>query len=77
MERGSSFGRGLALIALVTAGAIVAVTLFEVPLGTLLFLGILLLCPLMMSGMHRGGHGHGGPSRATEDAPTRQDGHAG
>lgn len=77
MERSSSFGRRLTLIALVAAGAIVAVTLFRVPLGTLLFLGILLLCPLLMTRMHGGGHGHGGPSRASEDAPTGQDGHAG
>lgn len=77
MEHGSTFGRRLPLIALVTAGAIVAVTLFKVPLGTLLFLGILLLCPLLMARMHGGGHGHGGRSQGTDDARTGQTGDAG
>lgn len=77
MDHGSSFGRRLPLIALVTAGAIFAVTLFRVPLGTLLFLGILLLCPLLMTRMHGGGHEHGETSRDTEDEPSRQAGDAG
>lgn len=39
---------GLGLLGLVAVG---------VPLTTLLYIGVLLLCPLMMVGMH-GGHGH-------------------
>lgn len=39
--------------------AVVAVGLFGVPLGTVLLVGLFLLCPLMMAGMHGGGHSHG------------------
>lgn len=52
---------GLAVLALVSAG---------VPLGSLLFVGILLLCPLLMAGMH-GGHGHGGGHDAHAEEPDR------
>jgi hypothetical protein len=39
---------------------VVGLVLVGFPLGSLLYGGILLLCPLMMAGMH-GGHGkHGG-----------------
>jgi Protein of unknown function (DUF2933) len=42
----------------VTAGlAVVVLLAFEVPLGSLLSVGVLLLCPLMMARMH-GGHGN-------------------
>ena len=47
--------------------AAVAVGLFRVPLGTVLFLGLLLLCPLMMAGMHGGGHSHGQGGGSHED----------
>jgi hypothetical protein len=42
-----------------------AVTLFRVPLASVFSLGVLLICPLLMVGMHRGGHGdgHGADSR--------------
>lgn len=36
---------------------VVAVTLFRVPLATVFTLGVLLICPLLMVGMHGGGHG--------------------
>lgn len=36
---------------------VVAVTLFRVPLATVFTLGVLLICPLLMIGMHGGGHG--------------------
>lgn len=49
---------GLAVLALVAVG---------VPLASLLYVGILLLCPLLMAGMH-GGHGqaHGHGAHAEE-----------
>lgn len=54
---------GLAVLALVAAG---------VPLGTLLFVGVLLLCPLLMAGMHAGhGQAHGHETRTAE--PRRDD----
>lgn len=56
---------GLAAIALIAVG---------VPLASLLYVGILLLCPLVMLGMHRGHgqrHGHGthadGPGHGGSD----------
>lgn len=56
----------LAVLAAV-AVAIVAVGLFKVPLGTVLLLGLLLLCPLMMAGMHGGGHSHGQSGGSHDD----------
>ena len=44
--------------------ALVAVVGFGVPLGTLLIIGLVLCCPLMMLGMHGGGHDHGGGAPA-------------
>lgn len=41
------------------AVAVVAVGVFGVPLGSLLLVGLFLLCPLMMMGMMMGMHGHG------------------
>lgn len=50
---------GLAVLALVAAG---------IPLGSLLSLGVLLLCPLLMWSMHGSGHGQGhGSSNAHVD----------
>jgi len=42
------------------AAALVGVGLVAVgiPLASLLSVGVLLLCPLLMMGMHGGGHGH-------------------
>ena len=42
------------MAALVVVGLIVA----GVPLGSLLTLGLLLMCPLLMAGMHSGQGGH-------------------
>jgi hypothetical protein len=39
--------------------AVVAVAGFGVPLATLLIIGLVLCCPLMMLGMHGGGRDHG------------------
>ncbi len=46
-------GGGVALVALAAAG------LYGTPLATLLLVGLLLLCPLMMLGMMGGSHDHG------------------
>jgi hypothetical protein len=57
---------------LIGAGVVlVAVTFFRVPLATVFLLGLVLMCPLMMFGMH-GGHGgaHGTPG---DDVNTRKD----
>lgn len=47
---------------------IVAVTLFRVPLATVFGLGVLLICPLLMVGMHGGGHtdGHNTSAESAE-----------
>lgn len=47
-------GAAVVLIALTAAG------FYGTPLATLLLIGLLLLCPLMMLGMHGRGHDHGG-----------------
>ena len=45
---------------------------FGVPLGTLLILGLFALCPLMMLGMHGGGHQHGGDNASQPTQPMDQ-----
>ena len=45
--------------------AVASVEAFGLPLGTLLIIGLLLCCPLLMLGMHGGSHHHGGRSPAT------------
>jgi len=55
-------GRRPKLRTALLAGAgvvVVAVTLFRVPLATVFALGVLLICPLLMVGMHGGSHGVG------------------
>jgi hypothetical protein len=52
---------GFAVLALVAAG---------VPLASLLYVGILLLCPLLMAGMH-GGHGQAHGHTAHPGEPDR------
>ena len=49
---------------------------FGVPLGTLLLLGLIVMCPLMMLGMHGGGHQHGGDTTSQPTQPTDQTGQA-
>ena len=49
---------------------------FGVPLGTLLLLGLIVMCPLMMFGMHGGGHQHGGDTTSQPTQPTDQTGQA-
>jgi Protein of unknown function (DUF2933) len=47
----------LRTVLLALAGTVlVAVTLFRIPLATVFALGVLLICPLMMVGMHGGRH---------------------
>lgn len=56
------FGLGAGILA-------AAMWTFGVPLGTILLVGVWLLCPLMMMGMH-GGHGNGShePHRPEREA---------
>lgn len=53
----SRFGAALLIGA---AAAVVAVALFQAPLATVFTFGVVLICPLMMFGMHgsHGRHGH-------------------
>ena len=50
------------IVVALAVGAGVAV--FHVPLQSIFLLGIALICPLLMFGMHAGGHQH-------DDAPAR------
>lgn len=54
--------RGRTLLLLGIAAAIVAIAVFRVRLGTVLYLGAFLALPFLMMRMHGGGHGsgHGG-----------------
>ena len=52
---GLSRNRRFAFGGLAVVGGTVAVIGFGVPLGTLLLVGILLCCPIMMFGMRDGG----------------------
>ena len=58
-------------------GAALAVWLFGVPLGTVLLVGLFLICPLMMAGTHGSGHGPKDAFREstgrTERAPGKTD----
>ena len=62
----------LVVVALVAAGAGVLALTFGVPLGNLLWIGLVLACPLMMvlmMGGH-GGDGHGGrPGHGSDQYP--------
>lgn len=56
---------------LVAAGlAVLALVALGVPLVSLLYVGILLLCPLLMAGMH-GGHGQDHGHEAHTEDPER------
>jgi formate hydrogenlyase subunit 4 len=62
-------GAALVLIVLTGTGAVGG------PLGTLLLVGLLLLCPLMMLGMHGGGREQGGehaPAGSERRRPPRE-----
>lgn len=79
MDGGSSgWRRFVPAVLLGVTAAMAAVVLFGVPLGSVLYLGVLLLCPLMMIGMHgdhghRGNHAHGpgDPHGADGETPSR------
>lgn len=53
-------GKWLMICLVVLAAVVIAVTVFRVPLGSLLYFGVFLACPLMhifmMKGMGHGGH---------------------
>lgn len=44
------------VLVILTGLVVLAVMLFRVPLATVFTLGLLLVCPLLMVGMHGGGH---------------------
>ena len=61
MDRLEPRGRRLATFLVVGTGLIViAVTLFRVSLASVVSVGVLLICPLLMLGMHRGHDGRHG-----------------
>ena len=47
----------LRTVLLAAAGVVVVAVTLRVPLATVFTLGVLLICPLLMVGMHGGGHG--------------------
>jgi hypothetical protein len=49
----------LRTVLLAGAGVIIVAVTLRVPLATVFTLGLLLICPLLMVGMHGGGHGTG------------------
>lgn len=60
MDHRTFGGRKLRPGWLVAAGlGVVLLLALGIPLGSLLYVGVLLLCPLLMMGMRGGGHGHG------------------
>jgi Protein of unknown function (DUF2933) len=60
----------LRIVLLALGAVVVAVTLFRVPLATVFTLGVLLICPLLMIGMHGGGHG--AEHSTADEGPIRQ-----
>ncbi len=69
--------RSRTLLWLGIAAAIVAITVFHVRVGTVLYLGAFLAFPFLMMRMHGGGHGgglgcgggHGGSSEQDDATP--------
>ncbi|HLB62826.1 MAG TPA: hypothetical protein VJN50_08880 [Actinomycetota bacterium] len=57
MSGGSSRPRVQTIVLVALGAAAVAVGIFGIPLGTVLLVGVWLLCPLLMMGMH-GDHAH-------------------
>lgn len=58
------------LVCLGVAGAaVIAVTLFKVPIRTIFLYGMIALCPLMHLFMGHGAHGHGAHGQDAGGAP--------
>lgn len=55
------------------AAAMVAVVGFNVPLSTVLLIGLVLMCPLMMLGMHGHGGNHSSSVRHPDSLETRRE----
>ena len=51
-------GRVRTVLVIVALAVAAGVTVFHVPLQGIFVLGVALVCPLLMFGMHAGGHGH-------------------
>ena len=65
MDRMEGRRTKLRTVVLVAVGlAVLAVMLFRVPLATVFSLGLLLICPLLMVGMH--GRHHGGQASSSD-----------
>jgi hypothetical protein len=60
----------------VVFGGLLLVSGTGISLGTLLLIGLFALCPLMMLGMHGGGHQHGGDTTSQPTQPTDPDSRA-
>ena len=66
--------RVLSRVLIATVLIVLAVTLFRVPLATVFTLGVLLICPLLMVGMHGGhGGGHGDHVDSADDVRANAD----
>lgn len=61
----------LRTVALAAAALAITVWTFQIPLATVLIVGVWLLCPLMMMGMH--GHGWHGGHASGSDHPASAD----
>ncbi|MDN3027853.1 DUF2933 domain-containing protein [Streptomyces sp. S.PB5] len=70
--------RNRGMYALAAAIVVVGALIIGVPLETLIWLGLVAACPLMMFFMMRGMHGqdmHGGHGGHRDDDPLRKDDH--
>lgn len=66
MDRSDTKRAKLGLVAIAAGLVALAVMLFRVPLATLFTLGLLLLAPLLMVGLHGGSHGSGHATHAAD-----------
>ena len=67
----------LRTVLLAAAGVVLVAVTLRVPLATVFTLGVLLICPLLMVGMHGGGHGEHTTSDEVRTDPTDRTGDGG
>jgi hypothetical protein len=73
MDRIDAKRTRLAPVLVIVGGLVIlAVMLFRVPLATVFTVGLLLVCPLLMVGMHGGGHAGGHATHADESRADRE-----
>ena len=73
MSGASTRPRAQTIVLVALGAAAVAVGIFGIPLGTVLLVGVWLLCPLLMMGMH-GDHAHtSGSERSDHGHPAARE----